>query len=523
MLRKKLKNQFSNRSFVLLVIVALSLFFGWMIEYRHRQMDLVEYFDLAEYAGKSAVDVLLTIDPGESVRLLIDAFLLIAKLSPAAIFNSFPVFVAIIGIPWLASHFIHTLYDTKDLKEARQFLERNILGMTELKPLVIVKEGYVFVGAGSLYDRIGGRGFLIVYHDSAVVIERGGQLVCIKGAFLGFLKQFERIWGVVDLRKQRWPLTVNAMSKEGIPISCEAIITFKIDDRFIDKDGNEQVKLPVDMKPQSLIDDEIDLDQAIVKELGQAGIGKPLPYTDKAVFKAATSIWMRIQQQKHPEQLRRWTGRVIIGGTEGTLRNILANYRLDWLLQSPQPEQEHPREEIRKKLEEKLINSFPADNSVGAKILDVELGEIKVRDVEGFDAPEKIYTQWIKAWEADWKQRVIEDQIEGEAELVRLQAAQIRAQAEMALTLTEAIRPFVNSEEDVNSYKLVMQFIETLRWMAYDPFKRAFMPPEIMRTLDELEKAMGKAKESSDETISGISSIWLEGRGLIEEKRRSGT
>ena len=169
----------------------------------------------------------------------------------------------------------------------------------------------------------------------------------------------------------------------------------------------------------------------------------------------------------------------------------------------------HPREEIRKQLEEKLHNSFSAENGVGAKILGVELGEIAVRDVqdedgEPFGIPDKVYTQWLKAWHAGWEQRAVEDQIEGEAELARLQAAQVQAQAEMALTLTEAIRPLVTDVESVPSYLLAMRFIETLRWMSYDPFKQTFMPPEIMRTLDEMEKMIDKQGKPVDESSVGI-------------------
>jgi regulator of protease activity HflC (stomatin/prohibitin superfamily) len=497
---------------------------GWIFEYGRQQIDLMEYLGLAEYAGRSILEIMIAIDPRKSIEILIAIVLLIAKLSPTALLNSSPVIIAMVGIPRLASHFAHTLYDTKDIDEARKFLRRNMLGMRTLRPLMIVKEGYVFVGAGDLYDRVGGRGLLIVYNDSAVVIERGGQLVSIRGPSLNFLGPFERIWGIVDLRPQRWPLTVSAMSKEGIPISCEAIVTFKIDDRFVDENRNVQVKLPVETKTQLPSSDE--LDEEIAKELRKAGIGEPLPYTDEAVLNATTCIWIRIQQPDHEEQLRKWTGRVIISGTEGTLRNILANYRLDWLLRPPQPGQEHPREEIRKQLEEKLLDSFPVGNNVGAKILNVELGEIAVRDVKDkngkpFGIPDKVYTQWLKTWQAEWEQRAVEDQIEGEAELARLQAAQVQAQAEMVLTLTEAIRPLVTSKDDVSSYMLAMRFVEALRWMAYDPFKRVFMPPEIMRTLDELEKTMGKEVERpSGGTISEINRFQMEGRGLVERKVR---
>jgi regulator of protease activity HflC (stomatin/prohibitin superfamily) len=236
-------------------------------------------------------------------------------------------------------------------------------------------------------------------------------------------------------------------------------------------------------------------DREIAKELEKAGIAEPLPYTEDAVFKAATCNWIRIHQQDHPEQLRRWTGRVIIGGTEGTLRSILANYRLDWLLGPTQPGKKHPREVIREKLEAKLQKSFSVGNSVGAKILKVELGEIQVRDFKGIEAPEDVYDQWVDAWQADWERRAIEDQVRSEAELARSQAAQIQARAEMGLILTEAIRPLIDDGEGFFSYLLAAKLVEALRWLGYDPLKRAFDPSEVMQVLDELENAKSKKSE----------------------------
>ncbi len=500
MLSRGLKDQYSNRTFIFGLICTLAIIFGGILEFRDRQIDMMEYLGLAEFAGKSLMEIMQRIDPLQIIKVQFTIFVLMLKLLPDALLNASPVLIAWFGIPWLASRFIHTLYDTKNVEEARDFLDRNMLGMRDLKTILIVKEGHVAVGAGSLYDRAGGRGLLIVYNDSAAMIEKGGQLVRVQGPSLSFLGPFERVWGVVDLRRQRWPFTVNGMSKEGIPVSCEANITFKVDDRIKDQDGNIRTKQPIKTEAQHVTDEEI------VEELKKAGISQPLPYTEDAVLKATTCIWMRIKQQNHPEQLRRWTGRVVIGGVEGTLRNILAEYPLDELIKDPQSGQPSPRVAIQEQLKLKLLNSFSPGNAIGARILDVEIGKIGVRDVKdaqgnAVNLPEKVYAQWVQAWQAGWERKAAESRAEGEAEMARLQTAQVQAQAEMVLTLTEAIRPFVNDEQEASSYLIAMRFVETLRWMAYDPFKRIFLPPETLRMLDELESALGSAS-SSQMTLS---------------------
>ncbi|OQY23965.1 MAG: hypothetical protein B6I34_04110 [Anaerolineaceae bacterium 4572_32.1] len=474
MIRRTLFAEYTNRFMLLVLVIALLFFLGAITESYHRRADLM-----------AEIEPILSDETSVTLKAAPTIIALIVNLVPGVALNFLPALAALAAIPWAASRFIHTLYDTKDVKEAHDFLHRRVFGMTAPDPIMIIKDGDIDIGVGGLFDRVGGRGFVVVHNNNALVLEKGGRLTRVMGPCLGFLDSFERIWEVVDLRPQRWILTDNAMTKDGIPISCEADITFKIDDRFTDQWGQVQTKQPVETESLRPTDEEI------VKALGEKGIGTPLPYTDEAVFNAATSLWVRIRQPEHKEQLRKWTGRVIISGVEGTLRSMLARYRLDWLLQPPQPGQEEsPREEIRKQLEQKLQDSFSPGNKVGARILDVNLGKIDVKD-------KRISTQWTDAWYSIWEQRAVEGMAEGEAELARLQAAQVQAQAEMVLALTEAIRPLVTSEEALSSYKLATRFVETLWWLSYSPGTRAFLPPGTLRTLDELKKLLGDGTDTA--------------------------
>lgn len=478
MLRRRIRDAYSNRTLVLFAVAVLMVILGGVAEYGHRHIDLMDVLGLAELKGRSILEIMAVMDPAQSAGLLIGGIRLSLALFPAAVLNALPTLVALAVIPWLAAHFVHALYDTKDVKEAHDFVHRTVFGMQVLKPIMIIKGGRIAVGEGTLYDRVGGSGFYIVHNDSAAVVEKGGQLVRVIGPSLGFLKPFERIYDIVDLRRQRWPLTVEAMTKDGIPVSCEAHITFKIDDRFIDDQNNVRVKPSV--KAPSITDEAFD------EEL-EAGIGEPLPYTEDAVFRAATSTWVRIQQPDHEEQLRRWTGRVIIGEVEGTLRDILARYRLDWLMRPYPADDSHPREKIRQELEHKLQTTLSVENQFGAQILEVELGQIKVQDT--------VARQWVDAWQAGWQRRAVETRAEGEAELISIEATRFQAQAEMVITLAEAIRPLVTSKEELDSYQLAMRFIETLRWMSYNPWTRSFWPPEATRSLRELEDMLGSSED----------------------------
>lgn len=460
-----------------------------------------------------------TSSPGEIVGY---AFNFLVKATLAAL----PTIVAFRVIPGLTSRFVRALYDPGGREEAEALAHRLTFGMPgdRLHPLMIVKGGHIDLGAGSTCDRVGGPGLLVVYNDSVVVLERGGQLTRIQKPGITSIERFERVWEVINLGRQHWPFTVSAMTKDGIPISCQANVTFKIDDRFKNKSGNVHTRLPgggesemegaragLAGRPQARkrVDPELDT------LLGSAEVVGPFPFTEAAVLKAATSTWVRIRDTDHKEQLRKWTGRVILGEVEGTLRNILAQYRLDWLIQPPQPGQELPRKQIQRELAERLEDTLRVDNSLGARLLQVDLGQIDVKS-------DRVSMQWAEAWQAEWEQRAAESVAEGEAEAARLEAVHIQAQAEMMLVLVESIRSLVSSAEDLPPYLLAARFIQTLRWMAYDPVKLAFLPPETLRTLDELEKSLGQTKgpdqrqQAGDKTPQDLMAAEIARRVRIE-------
>jgi regulator of protease activity HflC (stomatin/prohibitin superfamily) len=363
--------------------------------------------------------------------------------------NTFPAVMALILVPWLASRFLCALHATNGLPEAHTFLHRCVFGLMGLKPYLLVKEGHIARDEDSLLARLGGPGNVIVYHDSAVVLEQGGRLTRVLGRGFHSLKRFEKIWEIIDLRPRRWVCKVEAMTKEGIPVSYEADVTFKID-------GGGQS--PTEKKPY--------------------------PYTEEAVFKAATSTWIREPEQEVWKM--KWPAMVVTGLAEGTLRSIISGYRLDWLIAPPSFGITSPRRAIREELEKKLRDSV---GSLGAEIIKVELGEIEVS--------EKVSQQRIKAWQAEWQREATLQQAEGEAELARLDAKQVQAQADMILMLTRALQPLLSADEQVSPYQVALRFIETLRWMSYDPRSQAFLPPETTRTLALLQSQIAEKPEGT--------------------------
>jgi regulator of protease activity HflC (stomatin/prohibitin superfamily) len=188
---------------------------------------------------------------------------------------------------------------------------------------------------------------------------------------------------------------------------------------------------------------------------------------------------------------------------EETVRDVLATYRLDWLIKAPQSEQPHPRDEIHGRLRNELSDEV---RELGAKLLDVDLGEIRVsvQDATGYEDEDVSETlsdiisdQWIEAWHANWRARALASRAEGEAELLRMDTARIEAQAEMLIGLAEALQPVTGDTHASEPYVKALRLIEALHWMSYDPKTRDYMPPEAIRTLQRLQHLL-----SSDLPVS---------------------
>lgn len=384
--------------------------------------------------------------------------------APLAIF---PIALAIAAALAIPSWYLDRLYDLGGLWKGLEYLQISAFEWGLYDSWLLVKEGAVQKDRTGYMTKIGGPGLLIVYNDSAVVTECRGAIKRVLGPGTHLLERFERVWEVVDLRPQRWVYPVNALTRDGIPVSCEVDVLFKIDDR---PEGSESPLQPTAKRPH--------------------------PFTEEAVLRAATATRIREEQREDP--VMKWTGRVVIGSAEGALRNILGRHRLDQLVQPEEKKGTNPLlwKEIRKELEDALKKSAP---QVGARIISVDIGriDIQVSLPEGEEEAAKelrdgVLDQWIRTWQSELERDLLTLQAEGEATLAGLEAVSAQAKAEMVLTLVEAIQSLVTQEE-VSAYQVALRLIETLRWMTFDPGIRAFVPLEPLRFLEKLRETIERA------------------------------
>lgn len=363
--------------------------------------------------------------------------------------NMLPSLVAVVVAWWLAARFMRSLYGLKSTKEGLQFLLYRLVGRPRFQPFLLVKEGTVQQSEDNILRRVGGPGGLVVFTDSAVVTEKNGRLGRVLGPGIYQLEPFEKIWDIIDLRPQRWEFPVEAMTQEGIPVTCKADVGFRIDD------GGKQ------STPE-----------------------EPYPMTKEAVYKAATSKWIREAHRTEPDRLLTWTKRVVIGETEGTLRSILARCPLDQLIDPP------TREKIQAELEASLRQSVPG---VGAQITRVALGDIKLED--------EVTQQWIEKWQAERERQKMKIEAEGQAKRISIEAkARIQAQVYMIANTVGAFKEATAKYgPEIPSRIVILRFIEMIKRTSAELLGMVYLPYDVMRTLKMLEDRMAGHKEDAKE------------------------
>ena len=353
---------------------------------------------------------------------------------------------------FLASNFIVALYRLRNWREGAEHIWRCIFGQPSFAPFVVVSGGNVKATDDHMLMRVGGPGSIVTHSDSAAVLQQGGRLTRVMGPGKigsGSLTRFEKVRDAVDVRPMRWEYQVRALSKEGIPVTLSVDVVFQVN-----TDGREATE------------------------------NTPYPVSDIAVFKASVCRAVRHPEADEEDQYFDWARRVIIGETEGTLRNILARYQLNQLVGlegTSRPGADHPRRVIQEELETALKKSAA---ELGAQINKVWLGTIRVGD--------KVTEQWIEAWQNRWRDWALVEETAGEAARETLrEAAKAQAQVDMITAMTQAFQYSVSRDDSIPQQLLIMRLIEVFDHFALDPHTRIYLPAEAIETLDRLRGLIG--------------------------------
>jgi len=326
------------------------------------------------------------------------------------------------------------------------------------RPCFVVRDGRdeERIPGSPLVGRVG-IGIILVDSSSVVVLERGSSRSRVIGPGVSFLvsdgeplpdgwdnewsviftERFEKIRGVIDLRRQRRRRRVHAVTRDGIEVSVVLDVDFMLE-------------------PGKWV-----------------GWDTPYQFTREAACKA---VYGEAIDEEETETYD-WAEGVAVRAAD-ELRHILSEYTLDQLYSTIDMDRD-PQLGIQRALNEKL-SSIAA--SKGARLLGTTLGVIRV--------PEEVIKQRVTNWQAEWirRQTIIEAQGEAEAKQ-RMEVARALAQLEMIQSITEGLQEAQVAGAPMTSDLISLRLLEALEKLAHEAEAQSMITGRGLRQFEAMLQA----------------------------------
>ncbi len=349
----------------------------------------------------------------------IHLFIILATLYLIAILS--------IGFAWQNMRFFVQKAYALSPKEAARLVRDLILGQATLPPfdmVLLVSEGRVDPDGPDRLKKVGGPGYLSIRPDSAVVTCRGGHLYRVLGPGFHKLEPFERIWDAVDLRRQRRKVTVEAITRDGIPVSAEVETFFQVDD------GGRQA-------------DEL----------------QHYPFDPQTILRLTT-----MKRARDGGEIQRWP-ELVAGKAKGALRNKLESMKLEELF-ALQHTDHTPLDTLSAEIEQLTREGI---RNWGVKVEAVRVGPVQ-------PVHESVSERWVQHWRVRWDRAIRRWNAEAKTKgWEKVEEARIHAEADLLLrTLekwSEVLEESGETSQEVLAQLLQMRFMDVLRSMTdQDPF-----------------------------------------------------
>jgi hypothetical protein len=344
-----------------------------------------------------------------------------------------PGLLSLAAVLGISAAFVRDAYDLPDWRAALGRVRlllfgRAPLSLFDLKPRKIPMAPYPAISvrqggidekhADALLARLGGPGNVTIFNDSAAFLERFGRFTRVAGPGKVFLRRFERIRETLDLRPQERSSVAKAMTKDGIPVQAEV-----------------QVRFQLARPPASLVPPTPDV---------------PHPVYEWALTRAGQCHSRTVKPDSGEESVSHWDDQVGVGGA---MRKLVAQRRLDELLEPHEPERV-PHREISQALYEAADKSA---RDVGAQVLEVRVGALE-------PTSEEVKKERISSWQAGWTGKARKEKAQGEAEAIRERGlARAYAQMEIILSLAREFQDAVERNVAPPAEIIILRFMEALR------------------------------------------------------------
>ena len=287
-----------------------------------------------------------------------------------------------------------------------------------------VQGGQVDLDGPPVVHKVGGPAQLLVDHNNVVVTGRLGMLARVLGPGSHDLRPFERVWDVVDLRPQRRTVTVEFMTRDGIPASCQASIVCRI---------------------------------ASMQSEEYAGAMPPFGYSERAVLKVTTS--KAVRKLEGNDRVLDWVTGMSRVTLTGAVRDVLERHRLDELL-NPRYWLEDggaPAPKLLPELET-LVESRVRDAGAqrGIIVERVELGMVR-------PAEEAISRQWLEFWQARLQRNIDTYTLDAATDLEQLaEDARVEAQVRFLNHMLQEVQGLISAEVEAPPQLIVASFLDVL-------------------------------------------------------------
>ena len=387
-----------------------------------------------------------------------------------------PGFIVWIALLAILTRFMQIIYDLGPRRQTFEYLFLSVFG-----PLLF-RYPYVFVSGGQVEakskelpqgdpDGPGGPCLYIIFNDSAVVLERGSRRIGIVGPSVYTAGRYEKIYQTLDLCPQTRSTIAAVITRDGIPLKTQVGVTFRIRWR-----GEPTAKFPYPADPDALV---------------QAAAGL-------AVFKTDQGVSMRT-----------WADRVG-GNLDVVLRNIIARYRLDELMEPRDPGL-RPRSDLMRNYTEALQGM--------ARNFGAEITEVRVEPFEfGIDLP--IKQQWMDTWREAWAGQVRVREAQAQASAIRMrEMAHAYAQLEMIAAITREFQPRPGTES-LPMDLITLRFVEVISKMAANPESAIYLPHEALQTLEGVRKMLEESRHVTPSLTSHSPSEPGEGETTFDNPKQ---
>jgi len=297
-----------------------------------------------------------------------------------------------------------------------------------------------------------GPGIFLTGPDHVVVASTGLKFTGVRGPGVVFTQRYEVIQEPVDLRPQQRAYTVEATTKDGIPVKFNTFGPFQLD-------AGEQ----------------------------QPELGKPFPFRASSIFKAFHAQPVDIIRDERDgavveERTRRgWDELYEMIGTH-VMQDVIAECKFDELCE-PLDLDKDPRVEIVEKYRTRMRQELA---QYGIKILGGGISNL-------LPADDAVFNRRVLNWQAQWQRKMLErlGVAEAEAEGI-IGKARAEVQAGVIQDISEAIAEVASGDKELIMHTVTLRFIESLNQMAEQPQLGEHLPPSVARIMGALPRIIGE-------------------------------